>query len=62
MTEQIERKIKEKKKKHKQKQTHIDHHIQSQEVSGEKFDYLVVLLTTIDKRTIEAIYASDARS
>lgn len=62
MTEQIEREKEKKEKKHKKKQTQTDHHIQSQEVSAEKFDYVVVFLTTIDKRAIEAIDASDARS
>jgi hypothetical protein len=39
--------------------THSD--IYTQEVSAGKFDYILVLLTTIDNRAIQAIYVGDAR-
>ncbi len=58
MTRQIEKKSKEKNREETDRHTVI----YTQEVSAGKFDYMLVLLTTIDKRAILAICANDARS
>jgi len=61
MTRQIEKKSREKKEE-EEEETHTSYahsHIYTQEVSAGKFDYILVLLTTIDNRTI---CVGDARS
>jgi hypothetical protein len=61
MTRQIEKKT-SKEKKRRNRHIHITYTSRyTQEVSAGEFDYIWVLLTTINKRAIQAICASDAR-